>query len=134
MNFPDSFRQGIAILVTMSVPLASGWAQDAHVVPSSELHAQVVAAGQSRQENLSRLVRFFTGDAADKALQSAHLNGNQVHNAIAMLNVEELARLAVRAEKAHSDFAAGALNNQELTYIIIALGTAVLILIIVAAR
>jgi len=51
-----------------------------------------------------------------------------------MLNDQELARLAARAEKANSDFAAGSLTNQELTYIVIALGTAVLILVIVAAR
>jgi len=130
----NSFRRSAALLVATSLPLASGLAQDAHVVPLSELHANVVAAGQRRQENLSRLERFFTGESAEKALQAAHLNGKQVRNAIATLNDEELARLAARAEKANSDFAAGALNNQELTYVIIALGTAVLILIIVAAR
>jgi hypothetical protein len=117
-----------------SVSLVSGLAQESHVVPLAELHASVVAAGEQRQQNLSRLERFFTGESAEKALKTARLNGNQVRNAIATLNDQELARLAARAEKANSDFAAGALNNQELTYIIIALATAVLILIIVAAR
>jgi len=32
-----------------------------------------------------------------------------------------------------SEFAAGALNNQEITYILIALGTAVVVLVLVAA-
>lgn len=123
-----------AIVMAAALPLASLWAQDTHVVPLSELHSAVVAAGQQRQENVSRLERFFTGDSAENALQSARLNGSQIRNAIAMLDDQELARLAARAEKANSDFAGGSLTNQELTYIVIALGTAVLILVIVAAR
>jgi len=134
MGILSSFRRTTAVLVAMSLPLASGLAQDSHVVPQSELHASVVAAGQQRHENLSRLERFFTGDSAEKALHAGRLSGNQIRNAVALLDDQELARLAARAEKANSDFAAGALNNQELTYIIIALGTAVLILVIVAAR
>lgn len=140
MRILNSFRRAAAVLAATSLPLASGWAQtvrperDTHVVPLSELHASVVAAGQQRQKNLSRLERFFTGAPAEKALQTARLDGNQVRNAIATLDDQELARLAARAEKAKSDFAAGTLTNQELTYIVIALGTAVLILVIVAAR
>lgn len=117
-----------------ALPVATLCAQDTHVVPLSELHSAVVAAGQQRQENVSRLERFFTGDSAENALQSARLNGSQIRNAIATLDDQELARLAARAEKANSEFAAGSLTNQELTYIVIALGTAVLILVIVAAR
>jgi hypothetical protein len=127
-------RQTLAIVAAGSLTLASGLAQDSHVVPLSELHASVVVAGQQRQENLSRLERFFTGAPAENALQGARLNGKEIRNAIAMLNDQELARLSARAQKANSDFAAGSLTNQELTYIVIALGTAVLILVIVAAR
>lgn len=127
-------HRATAIVMAAALPLVSLWAQDTHVVPLSELHSAVVAAGQQRQENVSRLERFFTGDSAENALQSARLNGSQIRNAIAMLDDQELARLAARAEKANSDFAGGSLTNQELTYIVIALGTAVLILVIVAAR
>ena len=134
MSMSDSLRHAATVVVATTLPLSSGLARETHVVPLSELHASVVAAGGKRQEYRSRLGRFFTGESAEKALQTAHLNGNQVRNAIALLDDQELASLAARAQKASSDFAGGALNNQELTYIIIALGTAVLILIIVAAR
>jgi hypothetical protein len=134
MSIPDSLRRAASVVVATALPLASGLAQETHIVPPSELHASVIAEGGKRQELRSRLERFFTGESAEKALQTAHLNGSQVRNAIALLDDQDLARLAARAEKASSDFAGGALNNQELTYIIIALGTAVLILIIVAAR
>jgi len=44
------------------------------------------------------------------------------------------ARLAARTEKVRKDFAAGALTNQQITYIIIALATALIVVIIVVAR
>ena len=134
MSTRNLLHRAAAILMAGALPAAPIFAQDTHVVPLTELHSAVVAAGQQRQENVSRLERFFTGNSAENALQSARLNGSQIRNAIALLDDQELARLAARAEKANSDFAAGSLTNQELTYIVIALGTAVLILVIVAAR
>ena len=134
MSSRNLLHRAAAILMAGALPVQPIFAQDTHVVPLTELHSAVVAAGQQRQENVSRLERFFTGNSAESALQSARLNGSQIRNAIALLDDQELARLAARAEKANSDFAAGSLTNQELTYIVIALGTAVLILLIVAAR
>ena len=134
MAIPKPLRCGAAILAAASLSAASGLAQDSHVVPLAELHSAAVGASSQRQQNISKLERFFTGETAEKALESVRLNGNQVRDAIASLDSQELARLAARAEKANSDFAAGSLTNQELTYIVIALGTAVLILVIVAAR
>jgi hypothetical protein len=43
-------------------------------------------------------------------------------------------RLVARTDKLQHDVAAGALSNQQITYILIALATAVIILVIVAAR
>ncbi len=145
MAIPKPLRCAAAILMAASLPVVSLLAQEPaapgedpapepHVVPLIELHEAAVAASSQRQENVSRLERFFTGETAEKALRTVRLNGNQVRNAIASLDDDELARLAARADKANSDFAAGSLTNQELTYIVIALGTAVLILVIVAAR
>jgi hypothetical protein len=120
------------VLLTL-FPAASSYGQQIHVVPLKELHEKVVSASQNRTEMVSRLERFFTGSQAAGALQSVHLNGQQIRQAIATLSDEDLARLNARAEKATDDFAAGALTNQELTYIVIALATAVLVLIIVKA-
>jgi CHASE3 domain sensor protein len=53
-----------------------------------------------------------------------------VKTAVSLLSSEELAQLASRAKEAQSDFAAGALSDRELIYIIV--GVAILILIIVA--
>jgi hypothetical protein len=67
-------------------------------------------------------------------LSSTGIEYRKVERALAQLEDEELARLAARADKVRRDFEAGSLTNQQITYIIIALATAVLILVIVAAR
>jgi hypothetical protein len=106
---------------------------DEHVVPTEELNRQAVAASASRQAHRVELEKFLSSKPAREALRRANLSEAQVAEAVSVLTDEELANLAARAQAAQSDFAAGSLTNQQLTYIVIALGTAVLILIILAA-
>jgi len=134
MTIQNLFHRTLAIVLAALLPAVTVLAEETHIVPQSELNSALVAAGQQRLGNISHLERFFLGKSAENALQGAHLNGDQIRSAIATLDDQELARLAARADKANADFAAGSLTNQELTYIVIALGTAVLILVIVAAR
>jgi hypothetical protein len=108
-------------------------AQD-HLVRLADVQRQAAAATQSREASLRSLDKLFTLAPAGKALHSAGMNPADIHRAASMLSDEELAGLAARADKVNSQFAAGALSNEHLTYIVIALGTAVLILVIVAAR
>jgi hypothetical protein len=103
-----------------------------HVVPLSELHQRPVEATAQREKDLQQLNRFFSSGPVSQALQTSKLDGERVRQAAAQLDDQELARLAERSRQVESDFAAGALNNQQLTYIIIALATAVIILVIVA--
>ena len=56
-----------------------------------------------------------------------------MQKAVATLSPDELARLASRTNQLQRDFAVGALTNQELTYIVIALAAAVIVLIAVKA-
>jgi hypothetical protein len=105
-----------------------------HVVPPADLHKELLNAQQSRQANLARVDKFFSSEVAKKALSSAKINEQKVEKAASFLSDEELARLAQRSEKIQNDFAAGSLTNEQITYIVIALATAVLILVIVAAR
>jgi len=51
---------------------------------------------------------------------------------VSTLSADELANLAARTRKIQNDFAAGALNNEQLTYIVIAIGTALLVILILA--
>jgi hypothetical protein len=103
-----------------------------HVVSPTELQSAAVASTQARQHNLETLQQFVSSPAAEKALQSAHLDAQQVKNAVSRLDDQELAQLASRASKANSDFAAGTLSDRDLIIILVAI--AALILIIVAVR
>ena len=76
---------------------------------------------------------FFASEPARAALKSGKIDYKKVDKALATLSPEEAARLAARTNQIQKDFAAGALSNQDLTYIVIALGAAVLVLIVVAA-
>ena len=103
-----------------------------HVVNPAELQSAAVASSQARQQNLDTLQQFVSSPTAQKALKSAHIDTQQVKNAVSQLNGQELAQLASRASKANADFAAGTLSDRDLIIILVAI--AALILIIVAVR
>ena len=122
------------ILSTLAVlPLLSQTTSD-HIVPAPDLHQAVRAAAQARQDRLSKLDKFFATEPARKAFETVKLDPAKVSQALTFLSDDELARLAAQSEKLQHDIAAGSLTNQQITYILIALGTAVIILVIVAAR
>jgi len=134
MSFSTFVRHLTAVILLVFNPIGTTWAAESHVVGISELRERAVSADGSRQANAAKLDRFLETEPVRKALEATKLNGAQVRQAVALLSDDELARLASRADKVQTDLAAGVLNNQEITYILIALGTAVIILIIVAAR
>jgi hypothetical protein len=104
----------------------------AHVVSPSDLQKELVIATQFRQHNLETVKQFVSSDMATKALKSAHMDPEQVKNAVSTLSDQELAQLAARADKAQADFVAGNMSDRDLIIIILAI--AALILIIVAVR
>ena len=104
----------------------------AHLVSPSDLQRTAVQASSLRQQNAEQVRQFFSSPKAEQALRSAHMNPEQVKNAVSTLDDAELARLASRTQKAQADFAAGSLSDRDLIIILVAV--AVLILIIVAVR
>ena len=98
----------------------------------SDLQQAAVQASTVRQQNVERVREFFSSERADKALLSAHINPEQVKNAVSTLDDAELAKLASRVQKAQNDFAAGSLSDRDLIVILVVV--AVLILVIVAVR
>jgi UPF0716 family protein affecting phage T7 exclusion len=104
----------------------------AHVVSPADLQKAAVSASQTREQNIQAVQTFLSSEKAVKALKTAHMDPQQVTNAVSNLNDAELARLAERAQKAQANFAAGDLSDRDLIWIIV--GIAALILIIVAVR
>ncbi|HYK89047.1 MAG TPA: hypothetical protein VE398_09765, partial [Acidobacteriota bacterium] len=93
--------------------------------------AAMVEAARARQNDLDQVRKFFSSEPAAKALRSARLDPVRIDRAVSQLDDQELAKLATRTGKIQRDLAAGALTTQQLTYIVIALATAVIVLIIV---
>ena len=126
-------RNAVALVLMTLLPAMTALAQESHVVPLTQLHQDAARATEGREANLAKVAGFLSSDAARESLRAVKIDGDRVMQALPLLSDEEVARLASRAEQAQSDFSAGALSNLHLTYIVIALATAVIILIIVKA-
>ena len=117
----------------MACMTPAGLAASEHVVPAETLVQELEADSAQRAADEQALQELFRSESSQKALTAAGLDAEQVTAGVAALDGEDLSRLAERARAFQSEVAAGALNNQQITYILIALGTAVLILVLVAA-
>ena len=104
-----------------------------HVVSSAALHRAVVASAETQQANIAKVQQFLSTSRARLAMKRAGLDYRVVRRGVPLLSPRELAELAARSDKAQKQFRAGALTNQQLTYIIIALATAVVIIVILKA-
>lgn len=146
MNSPSPFRKRFLVSLTaLLLVLAPGLSQIAlaaprqiderspHVVSSSQLQRDLDAAAAKRETDVAALQNFLSTAKARKALKAAGMNYQVVRRAVPMLSNQELARLSARADKAQTQFDGGSLTNQQLTYIIIALATAVIIILIFKA-
>jgi hypothetical protein len=101
-----------------------------HIVSPAELRQALRAASEKRQSDI-KIVREFLGNkAAGQSLSIAGLDAQKIQNAVPVLDNEELSRLSGRVQAAQKEMVAGALSNQELTYIVIALAAAVLVLVL----
>jgi hypothetical protein len=104
-----------------------------HLVSPSDLHETLAKSAKTRQANLEKVQRFFSSEPVRQTLASSKTDLKKVENAVHHLDDEELTRLAAQTEKVQADLAAGAMDNQQITYVVIALAAAVLVLVIVAA-
>lgn len=131
-------RQFVRALVTtalatiFAIPQSLVAQSSEHLVSPTELQKAVVDASQKRQQNLDTLNQFFSSEKAQRALESAHQNPEQVKRAVASLSDDELAQLASRANKAQTDFAAGRMDDHDWMIVLVCI--AALILIIVAVH
>jgi hypothetical protein len=104
-----------------------------HLVSPSDLHDTLAKSAKARQASLEKVQRFFSSEPVRQTLASTKTDLKKVENAVHLLNDEELARLVAQTEKVQTDIAGGALDNQQITYVVIALAAAVLVLVLVAA-
>lgn len=122
----------VVLAAAFAVPQFLFAQESDHLVTPLEMQQAAADASRARQRNLDTLREFLSSAQAQKALESAHMNSQEVTKATAGLSDEELAQFAARARKAQTDFAAGNMSDHDLLLILVLL--AALILIIVAVH
>jgi len=107
-------------------------AQD-HIVSATVLQDTLRVAAHERESNVKRVGEFFSSPQVGNVLERFDFLGlERITEAIPTLSDQELATLADQIEELDKEVKAGALSNEHLTYIVIALAAAVIVLIIVA--
>src|SRR5688572_13908748 len=130
MSFARSFT--ISLVHTLIITLLASQAAYAQgpIVSASELRQALINATKTRTDNLNQVRGFFSSDLGRRTLSMAHMDSARFDKVVSTLNSEELAKLAAQTRQVQNDFAAGALTNQQITYILIALATAVIVLVL----
>ena len=101
-----------------------------HVVSIAELRHAIELSAEKRH-NDAKLVRdFFSTEKVKNTLNSSHLDAQKIEKAVSVMDDEELSQLASRVQFAQKEMIGGALTNEHLTYIVIALAAAVLVLVL----
>ena len=129
----DSRWMAVLALALITLALSPAVPAQDHVVSSADLHQAARNAAQLRQQNLSKVQSFLSEPRVAAELDKAKIDRAKIQKAVPTLTDDDLARLAAKTDKFHRDVAAGALNNEQITYIIIALVTAVIIILIIEA-
>jgi hypothetical protein len=116
------------LALVMLVP-QDAFAQN-HVISPSQLQRDVASASAIRQHDINQVDQFLATPGARQALESQHIDYQQVSVAVPQLSNQDLARLAKMSLDAQQKFAAGTISNRDLLWILVAV--AVIILIVVA--
>ena len=107
-------------------------AQD-HIVSGTVLKDSLRVAAHERESNVKRVGEFFSSPQVGNVLERFDFLGlERITEAIPTLSDQEIATLADQIEELDKEVKAGGLSNEHLTYIVIALAAAVIVLIIVA--
>ena len=100
-----------------------------HLVCPAELQQHIRSASDARQSDLREVREFFSSEEVSERLPAA-IDAGRIEELLPFLDDAELARLAETARGVDRDLKAGALSNEHLTYIVIALATAVIVILL----
>ena len=129
-NFVRSLTAAVLVAL-FAVPNNAIAQASQHLVSPSDLTEATVDSSQQRQRNIDTLDRFISSPKAQQALESAHIDSQQVKKAVSGLSDEEIAQLAKRADKAQVDFAAGNITDHDLLIILVCIAALVLVIVAV---
>ncbi len=119
---------GLALMLGggSAAPVLAQAAQD-HLVPLQQLQQNAQTAAEQRQKDIADIERVLSYPAAQEALAKANVNQQQMKQAVATLDNQELARLANQARVSENDVKGGLIVG-----ILALIGLIVVIIIVVA--
>jgi hypothetical protein len=126
------FSLGLALFTGVYGAAAQNALAQDHIVSPAQIQQDINSTAAARQKNETAVRSFLATPQAERAMQMAGVQPQQVNNAVSQLSNSDLAQLAARSQQAQKDFAAGKLTDHDL--LIIAVAILALILIIVAVH
>lgn len=119
----------LVLCISAILALPQGlFAQD-HVVSPADIRNALESSTATRQKEVAEVNQFLSSKEARDALQSAHLDYQQIQKAVPSLSDEDLARISARTEQIQTDFAAG-FSNHDLLWLV-AIGVLIIILVLI---
>lgn len=104
-----------------------------HVVPIQEMQTRLDRQAQQRQSHLKTVDQVLSMPRVQTVLEASKIDTRQLRTAASLLTDAELSAIAAKARQVQTDVEGGALSNQQLTYIVIALVTALVVTLIFVA-
>jgi hypothetical protein len=124
------YRTVATVLVVMMFLQPNSLLSQDHAVSPVELRHAIELSAEKRH-NDAKLVRdFFSTEKVKNMLNASHLDAQKIEKAVSVMDDEELSQLSGRVLLAQKEMVGGALSNEHLTYIVIALAAAVLVLVL----
>jgi hypothetical protein len=124
------YRTVAALLVVMIFLQPNAVLSQDHVVSPAELRHAIELSAEKRHNDAKTVRDFFSTDKVKNTLNAARLDAQKIEKAVSVMDDEELSQLAGRVQVAQKEMVGGALTNEHLTYIVIALAAAVLVLVL----
>jgi hypothetical protein len=124
------YRIVATLLVVLMFQQPNALLSQDHVVSTEELRHAIELSAEKRHNDAKTVRDFFSTEKVKNTLNGANLDAQKIEKAVSVMDDEELSQLAGRVQVAQKELVGGSLTNQQLTYIVIALAAAVLVLVL----
>ena len=124
------YRNVATLLVLLMCLQPTALLSQDRVVSPVELRHAIELSAEKRHHDAKTVRDFFSSDKVKTTLNTAHLDAQKIEKAVSVMDDDELSQLAGRVQVAQKEMVGGSLTNEQLTYIVIALAAAVLVLVL----
>ena len=124
------YRTVASLLVLLMFHQPTGLLSQDRVVSPAELRHAIELSAEKRHNDAKSVRDFFSTDKVKTTLNAAHLDAQKIEKAVSVMDDEKMSQLAGQFRWRKKRWLERALSNEHLTYIVIALAAAVLVLVL----